>query len=443
MKKYKLFLFLLLSFFACKEEASFFEASTDELKLDHRPVSGGAILSYSLPNNREVFAMNIRYENTHGENVLKSCGYGGDSILLDGFTRGQSTTAKVTLVDNYGRETKPFDYDFKSNDSAPWKFFETLEVSTSWDGFKVSYGETDFATGNFHIFYLGENPLTQQQDTIIIKTFPISSKGDTLHITAKQENVKNTVVIRTEDFSGYRVKQEIFRDIESFNTEKIKLEEDNFGENWKTLSVENERAKTGIKYLIDGELKGMERMLAVPASPRVSSIVFGTYLAGPQVFEKPLVIDLKTEKVPSRIRLYALYPMKQRTPPAGPIDELGKIWNGQTNDKIPCKITCYGNKNSGDPNSDGWVELGKLDQEPRVETPWYTYDNIQAASDAKELERSDPLFVNINFPPVNESYRYIKFVVHDTFEILNSNFDFNREKYVTLIELEVFVKKEN
>ena len=39
---------------------------------------------------------------------------------------------------------------------------------------------------------------------------------------------------------------------------------------------------------------------------------YGAYLAGPHAFEKPLIVDLKEQKVPAWIRLYCLYPLNAR-----------------------------------------------------------------------------------------------------------------------------------
>lgn len=442
MKKYKLFLFLLLSFFACNDNESFFETSTDGLKLDSRSVPGGAMLKYSLPNNREIFSMNIRYQDTNGNPILKSCGYGGDSVLLDGFTRAQNTIAQITLVDSYGKESKSFDFEFTTEDSAPWAFFDKLEVSNSWNGFRVSYSETAIATGMAHVFYLGKNPLTQKLDTILVESFPIDAQGDTLNLIVKQGGSKNTIIVRTEDYAGYRVRQEIFYDIESFMDEKFNVTEANFDDGG--LSLEEVNAKTSLKYLFDGDLRGRERILAPRPPQRSPQIVIGAYLAGPNAIGHPFIIDLKEEKIPAKIRLYSLYESASLSYSSGPRQLLGYVWNARYRDKVPCNATVYG---TNDPaNKDGWVELGNLDQDPKMERPW-SYTPIHQFYDpttVEDLESRDPLFVDITLPPVNNSYRYLILVVNDTFDIIvGPPTDYNKLKFITLMELEVYVKKES
>lgn len=440
MKRYKLLLFLLLSFIACNDDNSLFEVSTDGLKFDSRPIPGGAIFKYSLPNNSDIFSINIRYRDCHGNSILKSAGYGGDSILLDGFTRSEKVAAQLTFSDNYGKESTPIELEFSTEDSAPWSFFDDMEISTSWDGFQIMYGKTTVATGMAHVFYLGLNPKTQKQDTILVQSFPINAKGDTLHFTPKQEKVAYSVVVRTEDFAGYRVRQEIYRDVISYNTEQKIITQENYNDNG--LSVENYQAKTGLKYLFDGELRGKERFLNASDDGKKATIVFGAYVAGPQAIGKPLIIDLKEERAPAKIRLYTLYEkMGKIFPPTGANEPLGQVWNGFYEDKVPCKATIYGTNDLS--NQDGWVKLGTLDEDPKAEFPWYLAPaNAVQPSNLADLESRKPLYIDIVLPPNDTPYRYLKCVIDGTYDLKKSNgIDYNTQKYFMLTELEVFVKK--
>lgn len=71
MKKYKWILFfLLVGFFACNDDNTLFTASTEGLELKFTPVAGGAIMHYTLPNDRNIFAMNIRYQKIHRDRTF-------------------------------------------------------------------------------------------------------------------------------------------------------------------------------------------------------------------------------------------------------------------------------------------------------------------------------------------------------------------------------------
>ena len=143
--------------------------------------------------------------------------------------------------------------------------------------------------------------------------------------------------------------------------------------------------------------------------------------------------------------MYALCPMYANTP-AGGNQELGLAWNGCYEDKLPCQVTVYGNKNSSDPEDAGWEYLGRLNQDPYASTEKdkWTYKSLEltyAPKTVDELDKMDPYYVDISFPALNNTYRYLKIMVHDTFRKRQSSTNTNRNAYFTLHELEIFVKK--
>ena len=449
MMKNTIFLLLIVfGLFACEDDDTVFEPATDGLEIKFTPVAGGAMMYYSLPDDSDIFALNVRYTNSQGMEILKACGYSGDSLLLDGFTRSQEEVhARISFVNNNNEESKSLEYKFSTQDSAPWAFFNDLQVKPSWDGFQVIYPSSSVVTGIVHVFYLGINPLTQQEDTILMSSFPITQRGDTLNFIQKQERERNTIIVRTEDFHGYRVRQEIYPNIDAFRSEKWSMTADNFND--FGLSLESTKAKTGVQYLFDGELRGEERLIAAAFRDpldRNGVEVYGTYLAGPKAYEKPIILDLREEKTPARIRLYCLYPLNVLHP-VRPL-EWGDYWMGSYDDKIPCKLSVYGNRESSDPNSDGWEYLGGLDQKPGRDATtsrwsYLTTRNDLAPKDVKELAMKDPIYVDVQFSPVDNTYRYLKMVVHNTFDpAREGEINFNREQCFTLHELEVYVKKD-
>lgn len=325
------------------------------------------MMHYRLPNNSDIFAMNIRYKDWQGLDVLKACGYSGDSVLLDGFTRSQEgIKAQISFVNQNNEESGAMDYQFSTLDSAPWSFFDDLTVRSSWNGFQVIYKSPSVITGMVHVFYLGTNPLTQKEDTILMSSFPITQQGDTLNFIQKQERSSNTVIVRTEDFHGFRVRQEIYPDIDAFRAEQWKMSASDFND--FGLSRESAKAKTGVEYLFDGELKGLERLIASAyedKDSRQGTEVYGAYLAGPYAYGKPMILDLREQKIPAWIRIYCLYPILAQY--AVGQATWGNVWIGSYEDKVPCKISVYGNSTSPDPDDEGWVYLGQLDQNPKRE----------------------------------------------------------------------------
>ena len=446
-------LLLILGFLACNDDDVVFEPVTEGLEIRFVPVAGGAMMYYSLPNDRNIFAMNVRYKNWQGGDVLKVGDYGSDSLLLDGFTeKKEAIVAQVSFVNHRNEESAMQEYSFSTLNSAPWAFFEDLEVSSTWNGFQVAYQTPGVATGMAHVFYLGENPLTHQPDTIPVSSFPILQGGDTIQFEMDRKLEKYTVVVRTEDFQGYRVKQEIYPGIDAFLTEQWTVTADNF--NVGGLSVENEKAKTGLKYLFDGDLKGKERMefFLSTRDPNIVNTgheVYGTFLAGPKAFEKPMVLDLKEQKTPAWLRLYALIPTQSKHAQGNVA--LGDIWLGWYDNKLPCKLSVYGHSTTADPNADGWVYLGGLDQNPKAETASdkWSYRHIEPTVGGiglpktwEEFNYADPMYVDVMCPVEDHTYRYLKIIIHGTFDTkLTPSTTPNTKEYITLHELEVYVKK--
>ena len=446
-------LLLIFGFLACNDDDVVFEPVTEGLEIKFTPVAGGAMMHYSLPNDRNIFAMNVRYKDWQGVDMLKVSDYGSDSLLLDGFTGEMQVVASVSFVNHRNEESARREYTFSTLASAPWAFFEDIKVGSTWNGFQVIYQTPNVTTGMAHVFYLGENPLTHQPDTIPVSSFPIRQGGDTLKFEMDRKLEKYTVVVRTEDFRGYRVKQEIYPDIDAFLTEQWTVTADDFNTD-KINVVDNDKAKTGVKYLFDGDLKGRDRMeffLAAtgPTYQTTGHEVYGTFLAGPNAFEKPMVLDLREQKTPAWLRLYGLIPTQSKH--AQGIAALGSIWAGWYDNKLPCKLSVYGNNTTADPEAEGWVYLGGLNQDPKAETASdkWSYPQIAPTTGGiglpktwAEFNDADPMYVDVLFPVEDNTYRYLKIIVHGTFDTrLSPATTPNTSQYITLHELEVFVKK--
>lgn len=115
-------------------------------------------------------------------------------------------------------------------------------------------------------------------------------------------------------------------------------------------------------------------------------------------------------------------------------------------DKIPCEVTIYGS-NSDNPDGE-WTKLGSFSESRFLEakdrwayhsTSTYYYNTLV------DLEAADPVCMEITFPVTPTKYRYLKLVVDEVFIQPNytSNYvDYNPNKYVTMHELEVYVKKD-
>ncbi|WP_270544968.1 DUF4959 domain-containing protein [Butyricimonas paravirosa] len=437
MKRILFISFILLAFWRCNDDDVFsFGSLMSQENIHFKAQPGGAMMYYKLPDESDIFGINVRYKDARNIEVLKTSDYGGDSLFLDGFNEAcQGITARVTLVDNKGNESTAMEVTFNTEESAPYAFIDRAKVLPSWGGFQVLYESPGQASGMAHIFYLGTNPLTQEPDTILVKSFPILKGGDTLTFPLAQMREKNTIIVRTEDFRGYRVGQKIWPDIETYISEKLPLTMDNFDAGGKSL--ERDDLKVGLKYLFDGDLKGNQRMVTGKSKEMF------TFLAGPDAVGKPMFVDLEEERVPASIRIYGILNMKLAKPAGNP-------WNQFPEARMPCDVIVYG---GNDKNGNTWDRLGTFVQSPTL-TPldrWnYPCDQNNSGgsvNDLETLEAAEPCYMEVSFFASPARYRYLKIVVNDTFELgggyasLQGDFG-NHENYVAMHELEVYVKKD-
>lgn len=442
MRNTILILLLIFGLFACKDETSTFGISVPEEAFLFKPMPGGAMMYYKLPDESDIFALNVRYANAQGKEVLKVGSYVGDSLLVDGFNAAQqNVSARITFVNNRNEESDPIEVMFDTQDSAPYAFFKELDVSPSWDGFQVIYNNTpDIVTGMVHVFYMGKNPLTQQEDTILLKSFPINKGGDTLQFALQQTREKNTVIIRTDDFRGCRVRQEVWTDVEAYFTENWPMSADNYNDGG--LSLERDDAKTGVKYLFDGERKGLDRLRYVLKDPNNKDECY-TYVAGPYALGKPIILDLKEEKVPAYIRVYSMLPMSGTFNYSS--GAIYSVWSGFYYDKLPCNITIYAG-NDADPDAETWNRMASLVESPslgRANRWTHPYELYTAVVKSEgELDAADEIYVDVKFVASSKKYRYLKMVVNDTYDSATTSRNTNSGDYFTMQELEVYVKKD-
>lgn len=451
--KYHIYIFILLLFglVACQDDDSVsfdVEISKDNIRFKSAP--GGAVMYYSLPISDDVFGLQIRYRDARGVEVVKRSSYVGDSLIIDGFNKAEKNVpALVSLIDRSNNESKTIDVTFDTDESATYSFFNNVEVLPYWEGFQVRYGGISQASGMVHVMYLGTNPLTQKLDTVLLESYPILSNGDTLNFILQQDWSKTSIVLRTEDYRGYRVRQEVWEDVEIHSIEKMTLTESNFI-NKNEVSMENEKEKIGAKYLFDRDTKGEQRWKAGVVPDLYS------FIGGPNIQNKSMIFDLEAEKVPALVRIYAALKNNLGWPLYSTqyTSSVYSWFKGVYDDKLPCAVTLYG---SNDKDSENWTELGSYSEDPETypKDRWsercnYGNKDFKGYLTEDEMAAANPAFVDIQLPCSEylKAYRYIKLVIKDLFKYVFFSGKvpvisvLNTPQYVAIQELEIYVKKD-
>ena len=435
MKNIMLISLLILGLWGCQDDEATFDISMSKENLSFRPTAGGAMMYYELPVSADVLAIRVRYTDAFGQEIMRTGSYACDSLQLVGFNEAQKgVQARITLCDRNNVESEPIEVVFDTEDSGPVAFFKDLEVTPSWNGFKIKYTVSGEVNGMAHVLYVGKNPQTQEPDTLLVKSFVIEEGTETRAFSLQQSAPANQIVIRTEDFRGYIVKQKIWENVEAYNTAKLDPSKYEFKDPFE-LSIEDSKALLGKEYLFDGDTKG-ETCFGLYET-------YKTYLAGPGCVGKPLfILDLKEPKLVSEIRLYAMLYM--RDIPYYTEDGFGDIWDEEYMSKLPCDLTVYGSNDKDNENS--WQELYHFKQDPELErdSRW-CFRCIGGAwkyqlETRAEVESADPSYISLPLSADGEALRYMKIVVNKTFV---DYYGYERyDQYVTLHELEVYTKKD-
>ena len=208
---------------ACSDDDDVFDMSMTQEGIRFTPMPGGAIMHYTLPENENIMNIKVRYKDAHGVDMLRVGSYVADSLTIIGFDEAQTgVPAQVTLADKHGVESEPINVTFDTQDSGPIEFFKSVEVSSGWNGFVVKYNISRNTEGLANVFYVGENPTTNTQDTLLVSSFLLSSTGrDSLIFSPQQVLDSYDVVIRVENFRGYVVGQRMWNDIAALPADTI------------------------------------------------------------------------------------------------------------------------------------------------------------------------------------------------------------------------------
>ena len=436
---------------ACQDDEVYFDVSISAENLSFTPMAGGAIMHYKLPANSDILYIHVRYNDVMGQDVCVSGSYASDSLLLIGFNEARkSVPARVTLCDYNGVESEPVDVTFDTKDSGPYALFNYLDVKADWNGFSVVYDIPETANGLGHVFYVGEDPRTKEPDTLLMSSFVLSKGCDTLQFQFQQYREDYDIVIRTEDFRGYMVREKVWPGIRPYFMEKLESSSFEFLDP-ANLSIEDPNYKLGKQYLFDGDKKG-ERVLGMIAVDKN----YYTYLAGPECLDKPLfIIDMKEAKNPVEVRLYAM--LFVRTFSDGTFDDVyGDIWRMNYATKLPNSVTLYGSNDMNDDAS--WEELVTFEQDRQLV---YLRRWCERANDVgsfqdykiqslKVLNEAEPCYLSLkcpgSVPGAGKKFRYLKLVVNEVFYAprgMSETIYGNPSKYVSLHELEIYTEKDN
>ena len=433
---------------SCSEDTvDGFDSQMKAENYSFRPIAGGAIMHYTFPKDEDVVGMTVSYNDYNGKPCLISASPLTDSLKIVGFNEAkESVPAQVRYQKRNGEDSAPINVTFSTQDSGPVAFFKGLKVQSGWNGFTVITNNPAESSGMAHIFYVGTNPYTQKEDTLLLKDLNIKEGSDTLVLKTLHQKDVNTIVVRTEDFRGYMVKQQVFDNVLSYNTEKLAA--DQIDIEWSKI-VEDPEWMLGKEWLTDGDSKGVRFF-----DDKEGSKHFRMTIAGPEAIGVPMYVDMKKNRLTAEVKFFEPLWLSGRY--ANTNYPNCKLFSFDFPSKVPCDITVYGAKDDGASaggwDNKEWKKIGSYKQDNLIDAKlrwcygcWYDYNDGYGVS-KDDADSTDPLSCSVGVPAEGQDggYRYLKIVFNDTFDQSNDSYhrDGNIARYIFLSEMEIYTKKD-
>ena len=117
MKKILYFALAVVSLTSCKDDAELFSVEISPEQFEFTPVMGGAEMKYVLPDDPEIIAINVRYNDAYGNPILKSGSSTTDCLTLTGFNEASTGNhAMVSFLRRNNQESEPYEVTFNTLD---------------------------------------------------------------------------------------------------------------------------------------------------------------------------------------------------------------------------------------------------------------------------------------------------------------------------------------
>ena len=457
--KYYLIALMACALWSCSDDDEAFDSGLTPKAFSFKPITGGAIMYYQLPDDPEVTGVYVRYNDAFGVPVTRSGSTANDSLIITGFNEAVSNVPAQVYVQRRDRsESNPIPVSFSTEDSGPVAFMKSVQVLSNWEGFTLMYSTPEYSEGLVNVFYLGKDPQTGGPDTLLISSFTLdeASFDETISFKVKQQVLKPTVVVRTEDFRGNRIAEKCFDGVEFL--EQALMPPSQFDFYCAVSLIDDYEIQSGSHFfarhlgpaqLFDGDILGTR---AIECNG-LSTFVAGPNACGPDPF--PLYLDCRENRIIAGVRMYnALY---------ADCTQQDYQWNGSWGHAcmMPCDVTLYAAFDDGDSTpleekdmeALEWKRVSSFFQDPDLANaarwcPW-TFPNAgwnSGFSTVEEMEAHGPEYMEmvVSAAGQGDGYRYLKIVVNNTFNAQGDLVDIcsNDAHMITFTELEVYTKKD-
>lgn len=148
MKNRYIYILLLaaFAFTACNEEVLDTTAPGKVTDISYTPTNGGAILTFTAPDDDDLLYVKAVYTNSLGKEVFKVTSHYGDSIEIDGFKEATPQKIKLYAVDRSNNNSEPAEIEVTPMKSFIYLVQESVQMKEQLGGVRITWENPDRKT---------------------------------------------------------------------------------------------------------------------------------------------------------------------------------------------------------------------------------------------------------------------------------------------------------
>lgn len=198
-KYFHIILLALIVFTACKEEIIDTTAPGKVTNISYIPTNGGAILTFTAPDDDDLLYIKAVYTNALGKEVFKVTSHYGDSIEIDGFKEATPQKVKLYAVDRNNNNSEAVEIEVTPKKSFIFLVQESIQLKEQLGGVRITWENPDQKTVFVYVNF-SKNGKTYER----ILSSGLSSP--TLMIRGLEPEEYNFAVT-VEDFNGNKTEK--------------------------------------------------------------------------------------------------------------------------------------------------------------------------------------------------------------------------------------------
>ena len=208
MKNKYLYILLLavIAFTACKEEVLDVTAPGKVTNVTYKATNGGAVLTFTAPDDDDLLYVKAVYTNALGNEVFKVTSRYGDSIEIDGFRDETPQKVKLYAVDRSNNMSEATEIEVTPLKSFIFFVQESITLKEQLGGVRVTWENKDKKTVFVYVHFNKEGKtyeriLSSAEDSVLLMIRGLDPEEYSFSVTVEDFNGNKT---NTRDMGTYK-----------------------------------------------------------------------------------------------------------------------------------------------------------------------------------------------------------------------------------------------